>query len=205
MHGDASAGTGYGVIAQADASSPVSAALRIVPQDDDPSTTAEGDIWYNSGTDELRAKVDAVDVSLWATLDGMTRTWVDDGSASNNNSAAYTTLATCTMSGPLFTPQHVGVVIIQASAEFGAAGGSVHTTLDLRLYDTTAGAAIWTRTIDMPAAVAGPIYDRPWSVIQAYTLPSTGARTLELQFKKTGGAGTGVQARDAGIFVLGIF
>jgi hypothetical protein len=41
---------GHGVVAEGDTTSPVYAALRVVPQDATPSTKAAGDIWVNSAT-----------------------------------------------------------------------------------------------------------------------------------------------------------
>lgn len=46
-------GTGYGVYAEADATSPVRAALHLVPQDTTPSTPLKGDVWANSVTGKL--------------------------------------------------------------------------------------------------------------------------------------------------------
>lgn len=43
---------GYGVIAESDTTSPARAALRLVPQDSNPSTIAEGAIYYNDADDE---------------------------------------------------------------------------------------------------------------------------------------------------------
>lgn len=196
--------TGYGVIAEADTTTPERSAFRMVPQDADPSNGAEGDVAYNSTTDELRGFANSRWQTAWTTEDGFTRGLVGPSSAANNDSATYTTLATAQLPAP-YEPKHTGNVMIHAAAEFGATDASVHTTIDVRLQDTTAGATIWSQTIDHPAAVAGPIFDRPWSIVIPYALPATGVRNVELQFKKPGGAGTGVSARDAGVFILGVF
>lgn len=45
---------GYGVVATADATSPARAALRLEPQDTDPNTPQEGDIYYNGTTHKVR-------------------------------------------------------------------------------------------------------------------------------------------------------
>lgn len=44
---------GCGVVAESDTASPSRAALRVVPQDNDPSSPQEGDIYYNSTFDRL--------------------------------------------------------------------------------------------------------------------------------------------------------
>jgi len=195
---------GYGVVCQADTSSPIRAALRTVPQDDDPSSGAEGDWIYNSTTDEARAYVNSRWQTLMSQQNGYTRAVSALTTATNNNAGVYTDLVTISISAP-YEPKHTGTVMIQAGAEFGAAGGSIHTAIDVRLYDDTAGATVWSQTIDHPAAVAGPIYDRPWSIMVPYGLPGTGSRTFKLQFKKTGGVGTGIDARDASLFIHGVY
>ena len=43
------AGTGYGLIAQADTTTPARSALRLVPQDTDPSSPSAGDIYVHTG------------------------------------------------------------------------------------------------------------------------------------------------------------
>jgi hypothetical protein len=49
-----SGASGYGVSAQADTTTPVRSALRLVPQDTDPSSPQMGDIYVNSGDGTLR-------------------------------------------------------------------------------------------------------------------------------------------------------
>lgn len=47
------AGTGHGIVAEAVAADPVKSALRIVPQDDDPTSPVEGDVLSHSVTNKL--------------------------------------------------------------------------------------------------------------------------------------------------------
>lgn len=47
--GDASGGTGHGVVAKADTTTPVAAALLVIPQDDFPSSPQLGAVFYHSG------------------------------------------------------------------------------------------------------------------------------------------------------------
>ena len=204
VKGDTSAGDGYAVLALADLSSPVSAAFRMAPQDDDPSVGAEGDLMYNSTTDEFRGYQDGRWQALVAEENGYTRAVTSLQSSTNNSAAAYTQLVSATLSSP-YDPKHTGTVMIQAVAEFGADGANIHTTIDIRIRDTTSGATVWLQTIDHPAAVAGPIFDRPWSIMVPYTLPATGSRNFHLEFKKTGGAGTGIGARDASLYIHGVY
>lgn len=195
----------YGVWAEGDGTSPDRAALHVEPQDDDPSSGAEGDLMYNSTTDEPREYVNSRWQTVWTTANGFTRSSpLIPQSQTNNNAAAYTTLAQGVLPAP-YEPKHVGTIVIFACAEFGNDGASLHTTIDVRIRDVTAGATVWSQTIDYTDSVAGPIWNRPWSIIVGYGLPGTGTRTLELQFKKTGGAGTGINARDGNIQVFGVF
>lgn len=46
--------TGYAAVLSADTTTPVRAALRIVPQDTDPSGPQEGDVYFNSASHKLR-------------------------------------------------------------------------------------------------------------------------------------------------------
>jgi hypothetical protein len=204
LFANSSGGTGYAVVAQADTTSPTRAPLRMVPQNDDPSSGAEGDVTYNSATDELRAYVNSRWQTALTTEFGHTRGAEFEGSATNNNSGSFTTAATCVLAAP-YDPKHTGFLWLSAGGEFGATGGSIHTTIELRIRDTTSNVTVWSRTIDHPAAVGGPIYDRPWSIQVRYALPATGPRTLELQFHKPGGVGTGVQVRDAYLSAIGVF
>lgn len=200
--GNASAGNGYGVVAWADETSPQRAPLRIVPQDDDPSSPQEGDLTYNSTTDETRAYVNSRWQTLWSTQDGFTRGISLPGTGSNN-SATWTTLVTQPLPAP-YEPKHAGTVLLIASMEEGSVS-TARTDFEVRIRDVTAGVDVYTQTIDHPNAAAGPIYDRSWIVQTVYNLPAAGARTFELQFRRTGSGGTGIQARDANLTILGVY
>lgn len=47
-------GTGYACVCSADTTTPARAAIRLVPQDADPSTCDDGALYYNSGTDKFK-------------------------------------------------------------------------------------------------------------------------------------------------------
>lgn len=201
VRGDAD--SGYGVVASSRALAPTRSALRIVPQNSEPSSLSDGDVWMNGGTNEMRVRLNGVSRSAWSTASGIAHGIEAQASATNNNSAAYTTIATASMASP-YQPTRTGVVRIMASAEFGADGGTLHTQIDVRVYDNTASAVVWQRTIDHPASAAS-VYDRPWSIELSYTLPASGARDFLLQFRRLGAGGTGISARDASISALGVF
>lgn len=52
--GSFTAAANYGLVVQGDTTSPAKAAMRFVPQDTDPSSPSEGDVYYNSVTHKLR-------------------------------------------------------------------------------------------------------------------------------------------------------
>jgi hypothetical protein len=54
VYADSAAGSGYGVIAEADNSSPVRTALRLVPQGSDASSPQVGDVYYSSAVHKLK-------------------------------------------------------------------------------------------------------------------------------------------------------
>jgi hypothetical protein len=60
IYGSSASGTGYGIIAEADGTSPAKAALRLVPQDADPSTCDNGALIYSSATNKFRGCVSGV-------------------------------------------------------------------------------------------------------------------------------------------------
>ncbi len=53
VYADASGAAAYAVVAEGDATTPVKAALRLVPQDTAPSSPLEGDIYANSASHKL--------------------------------------------------------------------------------------------------------------------------------------------------------
>lgn len=194
---------GHGVVAESDLTSPERSSLLLVPQDSDPNTQPEGSVWTLTDG-ELRVAIDSFSRTVWSTPDGLAYAGADQGSATNNNSVAWTTIATTFFANP-YVPKRLGTVHIVASAEFGSIGGAdLQTTFDVRVRDETAGVDVWTRTIDHPNATAGPVYDRSWSIDLLYTNPS-GARTFSLQFKRVGAGATGVQAIDGAIVIKGIY
>jgi hypothetical protein len=198
------AADGHGVVAQSDTTSPARSALHIVPQSADPTTLADGNVWMSSTFTDFRYRINATTRSVWGTPGGQIWGAQTGQTGTNNSAGVYTTLCTVTLSGS-GSPLRTGDVMITASAEFGAIGGTIHNDIDIRLRDDTASATVWQQTILHPAAVAGSTYDRPWSIQVRYTLPLVGSRTFYLQFARIGAGGAGIQARDASLVVSGIY
>jgi hypothetical protein len=201
--GELGTGEGYGIIALAKSATPVRSALRLGPQQGDPSSAFDGDVAYNDTTDELRAHIDGQWQSVCSLPNGDTYGYGVNGSATNNDVLNYTVISTATLSAPK-DPKRVGEVLISASAEFGWVT-TVDTTIDVDIYDSTSSVVVWSRSIDTPASSGGGVYDRPWSIQVDYTLPAIGPRTFQLRFKKPNVGTNGVIARDASIYVRGVF
>lgn len=196
---------GYGVVASSDTSSPVSSAFRMIPQNDDPSVLQNGDMWANSTTGELRVRIDTVSKTVWGTGGGLAHAASISSTGSNNDAATWTTIATAVLQPPYDVKLAARTAIVQCSAEIGASGITVHTSFDVQIYDSTAGAVVFSRTYDHPAAVAGSVYDRSIFRSVQYIVPATGNRTFYLQFRRIGAGGTGIQARDASLVIRGLF
>lgn len=203
LYGNSAAGDGYAVVAQADSSAPVRAAIRMVPQSDDPSVGSEGDLMYNSNTDEVRAYANSRWQTLMSEENGYTRAITALGSATNNTSVSWDTVVTGSLASP-YDPKRTGTIMIHAAAEFGAQAGTLHPTFQVRIQDVTNGATVWSQTLDNPNGAAAS-YDRPWSIMVPYSLPSAGPIDFELQFRRVGSGGTGIAARDASMHVFGVY
>jgi hypothetical protein len=201
--GELGTGEGYGIVALAKSATPVRSALRLGPQQGDPSSAFDGDVAYNDTTDELRAHIDGQWQSVCSLPNGDTFGYQTGQAGLNNDAVNYTTIATATLSAPK-DPKRVGQVLISAVAELGW-DTTVGASIDVRIYDTTSSAVVWARSIATPVSVGGGVYDRPWSIQVSYLLPATGPRSFALQFKKQNALDDAVIAIDASIYVRGVF
>ena len=204
-------GTGYGVTAQADTTTPVRAPLRVVPQDADPSSGADGDITYSSTLDQPRMYADARWQAPWVTTKGHAHgvANVIAGPINNTDAGSYTDIVTCTIAAPN-DPKTAGVILLYAAADFGdEVGSTFHETIDVRIYDITSAAVVWSATIANIDRGAGPanLCPRGWSAVVPYTTPAAGPREFRLQFKRTTDIdpSDGVVARNGCLDALGVF
>lgn len=123
VKGDASAGDGYGVLAFADTTAPVSAPLRLVPQNADPSVGADGDISPNSTRDQLRAHIDGGWQGLWSTTEGLGFAHAEATAAATTSSGTYVNRVTLTMLGTSAIEPD-GDYIVEWSCLVSNSGGS---------------------------------------------------------------------------------
>lgn len=212
VRGDSTAGDGYAGLFHADTTSPVRSALRLVPQDSLPSGTAgDGDIMVRDVGSDVKALMRMRSASAWPAMMMNIKgfAWAPlsftAGPTVNNNSGVYTTGGTAQIAASgTSAPNETGIVWITVACGYGNNAGTVNT-IDIRLRDVTAGVDIIpAETLDLQQA--GPLTEGNYMRVVPYALPSVGVtRDIELQFKKTGGVGTGVQVTNVGIQILGVF
>jgi hypothetical protein len=189
------AADGYGVVASSDTTSPTRSALRIVPQNADPTTLADGDVWVNSSTEELSVRQSSVTTRVVVRRDGQCEGFSSNASTVTDNASTFTTVIAVVVSAP-----RTGTVRITLTGEVGRdAAGSI----DVRCRDVTAGAnAVTTRNV---ALFQSAVFERHFVIRATYVLPATGSRTFELQIASNGSAGGNVSIRDGSIEIDGIY
>jgi hypothetical protein len=148
LTGSATAGTGHGVRASADVSSPASSALAIEPQDTDPSAPANGDVYVNSGSDHI-AHYSALTVpARFQNLDPVIKVLLADSLAISDADAAEHVFSTA---GPVeifgLIPGNslrIGSVIrLRAAGFYDDVGGAADfAVIRVRLGDASAGTGV---------------------------------------------------------------
>ena len=176
-----SSGTGYALVAAADTTSPVRAAMNLVPQNADPSTPAQGDFLFNSartGTGKLRVRT-----TQWESVHSSARGWVKTwGAAAAGGPIAG---GSGNLSLAQITPEEVGDVLVTAT-------GSLEFSLDtnaatVTLVDVTSGVNIAVQTeraIDTDG-VAPNVHS--FAIRGIRTLPTTATRTFAVVLAPTAG------------------
>lgn len=168
-------GTGYGLIAAADTTTPARSALRMIPQDADPTTPLQGDLLFNSArgaTGKNRTYTtqwESVHSSPRGLIDG----WAEAADGSGVNSGDLATVQ--------LTPEQVGTVLIEATGAFSMPNAT--DTFSILLRDTTAGTTI--RTVLVAQSIAGELVTQ--TVRAVYTLPSTVTRDFNFRVNGSGG------------------
>jgi hypothetical protein len=199
------------LLAQSDTTTPTRAPIRVVPQNADPSSASEGDQTYSNALDQPRMYADGRWQAPWVTTKGHAHgvANVVPGPVNNTDFATYTDIVTCSVAAPN-DPKSAGVVLVYAAADFGdEVASTFHETIDVRIYDITAAAVVWSATIANIDRVAGTanLCPRGWSIIVPYSAPAAGPREFRLQFKRTVDVDPtdGVVARNGCLDVLGVF
>lgn len=165
-------GDAYGVVAQADTTTPARAALRIVPQNADPSSPAAGDLMYNSATNEFRARNNTAWRTVWTTPDGLTFDY-DEVASYALTATSWTAISSITLSAP-----RAGFAIVWVSL---VVDENTAVSCDLRVRNTTKATTYWSQTgVDVQTTVI------PGGIVCRVALDA-GANTIELQGQVAGG------------------
>lgn len=210
VQGRASDGDGHGGFFFSKIASPVRSALRLVPQDTDPTSGAPGDVYVNDGVADERVIGKLRGTAIWEAMLTNVKgfAWASDftTTAANNNNVAYTVGATAVIAAAgASAPNETGEVFVLAFASFRNTAGSLQG-VDVRIRDSTAGADVLAAEVleVMPTGTGNT--EHTWAKFVSYTLPSVGvSRNIEIEFRKTAGAGTGVSADNLGLLILGVF
>lgn len=196
-----SAADGYGVVATSDTTSPTRSALRVTPQNADPTTLADGDVWHNSTTDELSARIASGNRRLlWRTNGQCYGHAYDPGPATDNTGVTWATACAAAVGVPT-APPRTGLVRIRATCEVGR-DTSAAGNIAIRLRDTTSGVTITSRTVELFQATG--TYERDVVIETTYSVPAAGARNFELQFQRSGGSDA-VAIRNCSVVIDGMF
>lgn len=174
-------GDGYGVVAEADTTSPVRAALRLVPQNADASSPQQGDVEFNSArgpTGKLRVYTTQWE-SVHSSAKGRVKSWGATASGSTGGGSGNLSLV-------LISPEETGDVLVTAT-------GTLAWTVDngqatVTIVDITSGVTVATsieRNTDIVNSISGPttiVLDannsRTFAVRGTRTLPNTANRTF---------------------------
>lgn len=168
-------GTGYGLVALADTTSPARAAMRLTPQDADPTTPLQGDLLFNSArgpTGKLRTRT-----TQWESVHSSAKGWVKDWGAV---ASGVTAGGSGNLSLAQITPEETGDVLPWATGhlEFSIDNGSC----TISLVDVTGAVTIATQveTSSDPAnnVTNLGVTQHSFTIRYPYTLPSTATRTF---------------------------
>lgn len=182
----ASSTNGYGLVVQSDTTSPTRAAVRMVPADADPSTSAQGDIGFNTARSSL-GKLRLRDLGGWTSIHNTQRGYVfafgttDSGGPLVFGGAAVSP----NLSLVQISPEEVGDVLLTGTASITFQGDASACTLSI--YDLNTASLVATqseRGADIDLA-GNPV--RSCVIRAVATLPDTASRTWALVIEATAG------------------
>jgi len=195
---------GYGVVAESDATGPKRAALRVVPQDADPTTVLAGDVCHNSAEKQHKVYQNSRWQGLWATEKGYCRGFAESLGNISTTSATFQSALTCNLAAP-YDPKLIGSVEIEVSFECGTSAAST-TNFEWRILDVTHGAntpiAAQVETTFHTSASVGS--ERYVQMKTRYILPATGVRAFRLEYRSVDGL-TVSRIRRMSIGVSGVY
>ncbi len=158
---------GYGVVAESDTTTPARAALRIVPQDADASSSASGDMLFNSARNVLRLRTAGSFHSLHQSQKGWVKGWSDAESGGPGNSGAI-----CLTQ--VFTEESGGYLCLTATGSVECSPATANFTVGIYRYvDGGAGDVLIASQIEaVDGTGAGPT-NRSFVIRAKYTQAST--------------------------------
>lgn len=194
--------TGYGLVINVDATSPVRAPIYVTPQDADPSSPSGsgGDLMFNNGRGPL---------GVWRCTTGL-GTWESVHSSAKGQIAAVGAAASSTLtsgssidlSSVTIQPEETGTLIIEVTGYLEWSADAASTTIQIR--DHTLGATInggGTGVLEYP--IVGAI-GRGHSFVAKipYALPSVASRTFKVRLTAASGTTT---YTDVTVEVRGVY
>lgn len=205
VHGDAA--DGYGVVAESDTTTPKRAAFRLVPQDANPTTALNGDVFFKDTENRPRFRADGNWREYWSSISGYTHGHGADATGGRNN-AAFNTEFSTTLAAPN-EPSATGIVVIKVTGRFRNQTAAL-STIQIKVRDATAAADVGTdvevRMSETNAAVvtsSANAYEKTISFTKQYSLPAAGARTFDLQVATL--VAGGVEWADLNMEIDGVY
>lgn len=191
---------GYGMWAESDTTAPARAALHIDPQDTDPTAQSDGDIWYHSGEDHLKGRIDGIAMGIWSTQRGYAYLFGANDAQVDETTTNFTDVFSVSFASKA-QPRVAGAVMtVTVCFEFGAS--STGQSFQWKLIDDTATADVFVDTTEEVHNSGATANDRYLVRKTQYTIPGAGARTFILQIRSVDGFVTS-RVRKASIEITG--
>lgn len=185
------------------------AALRITPQDGEPSTPLSGDVYFSDAVvggldhDELRIYGRGAWRSVMTERFGYCRAFaVNASTVSHSATGSWTSAVSCNLAAPN-EPRRTGTVWIRFRGEVGRAASGGTNNIQVRLFDVTDGSAVSGSTKTVTLLQGPSIFERHFEYEIAYALPAAGARQIDLEITTTVNT-EGARIRDASVHVYGV-
>lgn len=197
---------GYGVWAEGGSGvGPIRAAVHIEPQQNDPIAPLTGDVWFNATQDKLKVRTAGFNMGAWATQSGYSYAFVGQPAQISTISTAFQTVITSTFTAQ--TEPIAGAVlsfdiVFEMGASVVALAGAEE--FEWQVLDITDGAAtpIAPRLEVTHVASAVDANERYVAAKAQYTVPASGPRSFELQFRSVTAPVT-VRIRRAAMEITG--
>lgn len=177
--------TGYGVWAESDTTTPSRAALHLEPQDGDPSNILEGDVFYHSAEDQLKARINGTTMGIWATGHGYAYLYGENQAQVDVSVTTFTSVITQAFVGTYEPKENLAGMTATVCFEFGS--DTAGTSFQWRLRDNTAGVDVIASRLEEVHHAGAVANDRYLTAKVQYTIPLAGARSFSLQIRSVDG------------------